>query len=197
MRAHAVSWLVIVGILVFFLAGLGVAIKKSVFGILVDSRNKMSLSQFQVTLWTVVLTSSVFAVALANRTMNIGLDQTLWALLGISIGSASGAVLIKGQKNSLLLTASKPNWRDMFRGEEKPDFEYVDIGKVQMFLFTLAVLLGYGWELWFWNIVPTQDGRIQFPVITGELVTFLGISHAGYLTIKAAPKPAPKTAPTP
>ncbi|MEO1194240.1 MAG: hypothetical protein AAFY02_20980, partial [Pseudomonadota bacterium] len=41
----------------------GFKVRGSLLGVLIDSRNKMSLSQFQLFIWTWLLVSSFFAVA--------------------------------------------------------------------------------------------------------------------------------------
>jgi len=173
---------------------------------------------------------------------------------------------------------------DIFKGEELLEFDYIDITKVQMFVFTLVLWVGYLYILIQWNIpdiaspeamkmsktandcaqnisnaanasqteetvklaktcagkitaaaneaqgkvkdaaqmarhaatyatglekvLPGNDGLeiskvatkiaaaiehatikvINYPLLSQSLVTILGISHAGYLTVKAAPK---------
>jgi hypothetical protein len=131
----------------------------------------------------------------------------VWALMGISIGSTAGAVIVNGTKanqnpaasmihsaaatnrRGLLATNSLPSaarWSDLFKGDELVDCSSVDISKVQMFFFTVAVLYAYTGTLW--SLTPATDGSVAFPNLSTSLVTLLGISHAGYLTVKAAPK---------
>lgn len=206
MSAYVSYWIVLgVVILVVYLI-LGAKINKKAFGILIDSRQKMSLSRFQIAVWTLVLLSAFLALALAKGTLAITLDPEVWALMGISIGSGAGAVIIKGNKEGKepaaaiqsaigamprvgLMhqnqSADEAGWTDMFKGEEVGDRDYIDIGKVQMFFFTLAAVVGYVAALWNANFA---DGALKFPELSQELVILLGISHTGYLTIKAAPK---------
>ncbi len=73
----------------------------------------------------------------------------------------------------------------MFKGEELSDAPYVDIAKVQMFFFTIAIWLGYAASLYHADFSGDPTG---FPEISAGLVALIGISHAGYLTVKAAPK---------
>ena len=75
---------------------------------------------------------------------------------------------------------------DLFMGDELTNHNYVDISKVQLFFFTLAAISGYFYTLWRYSW--PQDGAIVFPDFSVSLVTLLGISHTGYLTVKAAPK---------
>lgn len=215
MEPYLVPWIVnFIVILVVYII-LGVWINKTPWGILIDSRQKMSLSRFQLALWTLLLLSALFAVAWAHKTLAIELKSEVWALMGITIGSGAGAVIVKGTKEgkepaSAVRAAigatprvgvlhqnqqvSQASLADMFKGEEVGDHDYIDIGKVQMFFFTLAAVLGYAGALWGWKFAA---GALAFPPISQELLIVLGISHAGYLTIKSAPKtPTDAGAPT-
>lgn len=74
---------------------------------------------------------------------------------------------------------------DMFRGEELENAALLDLGKVQMFYFTLILLATYGLLL---SRSLESDGVIaRFPALGEGMVALLGISHAGYLAHKAAP----------
>lgn len=186
-------WLPTLIVILLILVGLGVWINGRYLGILIDSRRKMSLSRFQVVLWSWLIISTFLAVGLAKGTMNIAMAPEIWALMGISFGSAAGAVIVKGAKQKSHLLHEKDNIQsadpsDMFKGEENTDEAYVDITKVQMFFFTVAILLGYLAALWGYDFKPDEHGAISFPPLSAQLVTILGISHAGYLTVKAAPK---------
>ena len=79
----------------------------------------------------------------------------------------------------------------MFTGEELKDSRSVDIGKVQMFFVSIALWLAYGFTLW--NSLPAMSpsgltGVVHFPEFSTTMVALLGISHAGYLTVKAIDK---------
>ena len=77
---------------------------------------------------------------------------------------------------------------DMFRGEEPANYTLVDIGKVQMFLFTLVAVVAYFVTLW--QLVATTAAAeiTAMPSLNEGLVFILGISHAGYLGNKWADK---------
>ena len=75
---------------------------------------------------------------------------------------------------------------DMFQGSETGNAGLLDLGKVQMFFFTLIIVLAYASAL----SALFQQGRgpIQaLPVIDGGMLALLGISHVGYLVNKALP----------
>jgi len=216
MEKFAIEWVVCAALVLLMSVVISTRITGSYVGILIDSRNKMSLSQFQVVLWTWLLISSFLAVALGMKTVNIGLSEELWALMGISVASGAGSIIVKGKKKSTevdeakmgMTTAvpldgetrpvsqsvqhankdvSEARWADMFKGEEIVDHNYVDVSKVQMFFFTIAIWLGYAYVLW-GATFEINEGVVAFPELSTSVVTLIGISHAGYLTVKASPK---------
>ncbi len=71
---------------------------------------------------------------------------------------------------------------DMFQGDELGDTAHVDLGKVQMFFFTVLVVLVYG-VMVFHKIAATHPLALnELPVLHESIIALLGISHAGYLT---------------
>jgi hypothetical protein len=100
-------WILVIGLFVIFLIVIGVCIAGRAMGLLIDSRNRISLSTFQTILWTVILLSAFFTVAAAlmqtegqlDYAFNIALDQRLWALMGISVTTLAGTPLVKDVKS--------------------------------------------------------------------------------------------------
>jgi hypothetical protein len=99
--------------MVLLLVVLGVAITKDPLGILINDRNLMSLSRFQMAMWTVIVLGAYFTFAVARiklyaegagsgppitDPLNITIDWHLWALIGISTTSLVGAPLILSTK---------------------------------------------------------------------------------------------------
>jgi hypothetical protein len=73
---------------------------------------------------------------------------------------------------------------DMIEGDEIANAAYLDIGKVQMFLFTVFAFLMYGATLW-QLFAKTDPAMItEFPGLTPTMVTIIGLSHAAYLGTK-------------
>jgi hypothetical protein len=97
-------WLVILVAFVVFLLFLGRWICGRPAGILIGDRNLMSLSRFQMVLWTILILSAYMAMVLYRlRTgvkdpLTIGFDWHLWALMGISTTSMIGSPLLLGNK---------------------------------------------------------------------------------------------------
>ena len=100
------AWLVILILMIIFIVIVGHGVTGLTSGLLIDRRNKMSLSRFQMILWTVIILSGYFAAALCNLSeayddpLSIALQPMLWTLMGISTASLVGSPLIKSTKES-------------------------------------------------------------------------------------------------
>lgn len=191
------AWILTIGLVVFFFRGIGKICKKIWFGVLIDERNKVSLSRFQITLWTILFLASFFVAALINifgeqtNPLDIGIPTEFWVLMGISTTSLVGSSLIKIDKSKRNLlwmgdNAKKPSFKDMFMGEENGNYEYIDLSKVQMFFFTIIIVLVYAVGLG-GIFINSYCHITDFPLFHQSLLALIGISHAGYLTYKAIP----------
>jgi hypothetical protein len=86
---------------------------------------------------------------------------------------------------------------DIFMGDEVVNCNRLDLGKVQMFFFTVVGALVYMVILADW--VTTLDANapaIAFPALSSGFIAILGISHAGFLGNTAAPKTPEATPPS-
>lgn len=178
-----ICFLLLIGI--FVSVGLCRNENKKWYGVLIDQTNRVSLSRLQIVCWSILVLSAWTAVVLSLRSTDFSLTGELVALMGISVGSAGGAVIVKQQRLSsgslIVKTDYEPHFKDIFMNEGKNSDTYVGNGKVQMFYITLAALVGYGYTLWRWEI-PGEN--IAFPALSESLLYLIGISHGGYLTIK-------------
>jgi hypothetical protein len=81
--------------------------------------------------------------------------------------------------------AKDAHFTDMFEGDELANTAFLDIGKVQMFFFTLITLIAYGTAI---AVQMSKNSAIadfaKFPELASGLVALLGISHATYLGTK-------------
>lgn len=100
---------------------------------------------------------------------------------------------IKQQQDAegLLVKNSSPSEAsaaDLFRGEEIADAQTIDFGKVQMLYISIAAIGAYGFVLAEGITKGTlfASGGVSLPELTDSIVVLLGISHAGYLTVKAS-----------
>jgi hypothetical protein len=91
-------------------------------------------------------------------------------------------------------TPQQASLADMFKGDEIGNEPSVDISKVQMFFFTIVVVLAYGTVLG--ELFLTTTGTIgAFPGLSESILVLLGISHAGYLGYKGVSHSAPAAGP--
>jgi hypothetical protein len=179
----------------------------------------MSLSRFQALLWSVLILSALLAAAFTNiplvrnptDALTISIPPELLAILGISITALVGKStilnvvkdpeqvdtnVVKDPKQPKTNTVStdkdapnRPSWFDMFKGDDNANAGYVDLSKVQMFYFTLILVLVYGVALasMFMVVDPKHPAISAFPSLTPAMVGLLGISQGGYLVYKALP----------
>ncbi|MCE9685815.1 hypothetical protein LZP73_06235 [Shewanella sp. AS16] len=150
---------------------------------------------------------------------SIQLEPSLWMLMGISTTSLVASPLILSGKKSQQPDASQVNevfellenkgegaatnrglvvgnkyisqarWGDMFTGEETGNAAHLDLARVQMFFFTIVVLLAYAVAVatMFANVDVIDIPVTAFPKLSQGLLALIGISHVGYLANKAAP----------
>lgn len=172
-------------------------------GILIDSRGRYSLTQFQVTLWTVVVLSLLAALCLARVYSNIdpaldfAIPTELLVVLGISVGSAVASTTIKAEKSNAypqLVTASNsqdpPRLIQIFTVEEG-DFadQVVDVTKYQNFWLTVVLVIAYVALVTKAIVTASSVQEIVLPGFSEGFVYLLGISHTGYLANKLPPRP--------
>jgi hypothetical protein len=105
-----------------------------------------------------------------------------------SAATATGTVLAKGVL-TVNDTSSKSSWLDMFRSEEVGTIGRLDLGKIQMFYFTIIIVFSYAVALG--SLFVGTPGKISaFPAISQSVIALLGISNAGYLANKTVPRTA-------
>ncbi|MGF7118577.1 toll/interleukin-1 receptor domain-containing protein [Methanobacterium oryzae] len=223
------NWLLILVLLLGFFILLGYT-KGNWNRILVDERNQMSLSRFQTVVWTLIILSAFFAMALASikvgvtnptanqvdlaKALDIGVPWQLWAIIGISITSLVGSPLILSTKKDLTVvdqeredyyqkkldernmkaegtvcvnqTIEQAKFTDIFTGDEIADCRRIDMAKVQMFFFTIIVVVAYS-VLIFKTMMDATPNNLEFPILSQGIIALLAISHGAYLTEKAVP----------
>ncbi len=200
-------WIGTLVLLVIFILAVGKVITNSWFGVLIDNRRKMSLSRFQTVLWTVLILSAFQAAALTNiqlvsnptDALTINIPPEILAILGISVTSLVGKSVILSSKSQKVArknpdsedpTNREPSWIDMFNGDDKANAGFVDLSKVQMFYFTIILVLVYGVALasMFMVVDPKHSAITALPALTPSIVGLLGISQGGYLVYKGIPR---------
>jgi hypothetical protein len=218
------TWLSLMSLLALLVLLVGHGVTGLWLGVLIDSRNKVSLSRLQMLLWTVLILASFLTAVLSNveqgdgNPLAIHIPSELWMLMGINTLSLVGSPLILNVKKRRLANEHEKDHAlemlarqavdisrvlihgqiianqmpeaarlsDLFRGSETGNAGQLDIGKLQVFLFTLILLFAYGAAF----AVLFSSGTIlikAMPAPDGGMLTLLGISHAGYLVNKALP----------
>lgn len=86
------------------------------------------------------------------------------------------------------LSKTDASWTDLFKGDTVDDAGHLDLGKIQMFLFTIITLLTYAVALGD-MFGSHKTGIVEFPILSEGMLALLSISHAGYLVNKAASGP--------
>jgi hypothetical protein len=150
--------------------------------------------------------------------LSIVIPSQLWILMGISTTSLVGSPLIRSSKATAPtpdLTKVKENFAqkqvdpsivdakgkilvwpwpsdarvtDLFEGDEVSNGAHLDLGKVQMFFFTVIVVFAYIVAL-ARTFSAVKTGRIsELPPLDEGMVALMGISHAGFLTNNAIPR---------
>jgi hypothetical protein len=93
---------------------LGMAVHGDPLGVLIDERNKMSLSRLQITVWTVIILSALAAIGLSrvqanvNDPLAIAIPQELLWVLGITATALVGTPLIHKVKADAPARADAP-----------------------------------------------------------------------------------------
>jgi hypothetical protein len=82
------------------------------------------------------------------------------------------------------------SWGDVFKGDEVGNGAHLDLSKLQMFFFTLIIVLAYAVAIG--QVFEAAATKVDaFPVLDPGVLALLGISHAGYLANKAVPHTPP------
>lgn len=191
-------------------------------GILIDNRNRMSLSRLQILAWTLIVLSALVTSILTNvrlgadAPLEVVVPQPLWILMGISTAAAFGAPALLGNKRSKLADPEErrrtaetlmeqgnaapleedpsivlrnpgirdARWSELLKGDESGNASTVDLGKLQMFLFTFILVCGYGAALY--AMFRRDEIVTALPAVEDGMNVLLGISQTGYLASKVA-----------
>jgi hypothetical protein len=225
-----INWLVVLILIAVFFLLTGKTLTGRGLGILINDRNLMSLSRLQLVIWTALIVSGFFVIAIVriksadvDQPLSIGIDWQIWTLLGISTTSFVGTPLLYGNKMSeepkdpakiesqtasqladvsaqqvadnrrgILYANPRINdarFTDMFQGDELVNTHLVDVAKLQLFFFTIAIAIAYGTQLY--QLIAYGDLRqsdIKLPELQNGLLALMGVSHAGYLGSKSIDK---------
>ncbi|MBC7261487.1 MAG: hypothetical protein H5T63_05695 [Chloroflexi bacterium] len=213
MRNPVAWWAISAALVLLPVVWIGIK-KKDPFIILVDDRNRYSLSQLQITLWTILVLSLLLGVFLARKfapnavtnPLAIEIPDELLIVMGISVGSTTVASAIKANKDatraakirsrevrpyetSIRAATTKRTrsfWDLILTEEGDPNVaERIDPTKFQNLWLTLIVVAAYaGTAVAVFAPSEVYAAACKLPGFSSNLTTLLGISHAGYLAGK-------------
>jgi hypothetical protein len=149
--------------------------------------------------------------ASAIDALDIAIPGELLVAMGISVGSLVGSKVVLNYKANehgtvaevpepsvspqgmvesavppgAVYRGDRPQWRDLFQGDTVESKDSVDLGKLQMFYVTIALLIGYGLVVADVFASVPAAGITTLPALNAGFIALLAISHAGYLTAKA------------
>ena len=188
-------------------AAVGAVATERVTGLLIDSRGRYSLTQLQLSLWTVVVISLLGGVCAARlqsgdaAALDVTVPSDVLGLLGISLGSAVLATGVKTAKDHVRpqqVSASPvapdgdpgspppPRFAQVFLLEEGTYANHaVDIAKFQNLIVTVVLVVMYVGSA----VVSIRDAgsvtsMTTLPGLTPTFLTLLAISHGAYLSGK-------------
>jgi hypothetical protein len=206
-----VAWGIAAAILAIAACAVGAFNGRGLFGILIDSRNRYSLTNLQIVLWTLVIISLIAGFSIGRGDLEFTIPDELLVVLGISAGSATVATVAKGGKDAQEArqlreaevavaageapppqrlkilrneTSDDARFSEMFLVDEGSDPGVVDVSKFQNFWITLLLVAAY-----VALAVDAIEGAattadLKLPEFNATFVTLLGISHAAYVAGK-------------
>ncbi len=209
MTGTYLAWGIAAIVMVTLAVLIGVVITHHPLGLLIDSRGRYSLTQTQLTLWTITILSLVVGVFIGRwvagtAPLTFDIPGTVLGAMGIAVGSTVAATAqnaANDKQNGASVAASAPidGWRprlsQIFLVEQGPYADQViDLTKFQNFVITVVVLLAYiSLTVSALSHAGTPDHFTSLPDLSGALLVLLGISHGGYLAGKL-PTPSDATA---
>ena len=168
-------------------------------GLLIDQRNKISLSRVQLVAWSLLVISAVITEAILNavwgRTnpLELRIPPELWVLLGLSAGTFVAAPLVlasKADRGDLATKAPYQHaWRDIFYGDDTGNADQVDISKVQQFFFTLVLVVTYAVAVG--SLIATAipaETLLTFARLDPGFIGIMAVSQTAYIAYKALPQ---------
>jgi hypothetical protein len=175
------------------------------FAILLDDRERFSLSRLQLVAWTAVVLSLLKSVAalriLAGRdALAISIADELLVVMGIALGTSAVAEALKSSQDAshpeqvaVGRPSDRPRWVQLFLAESGAGADRtIDVAKFQNLLLTVVVIVVYCA-----NVLRTLGGKgaeiDALPGFSQTMLVLVGVSHVGYLAGKL---PAPVGVPS-
>ena len=192
---------------IFVVIGFGV--EGRWFGALINDQGLYSISRLQVVAWSKIVIPAFAVCIFGNYTLGkelaVEIPNEILALMGISFASFVGSPIVKESKNTDTLAFAKSTSNrskasvvqenqkkdlsvsNFFTGDGKENKDRIDLGKVQMFFFSVILAAFYGFKVYTTIRGTCSTSPIDsLPGLPPDSITLLGFSHAGYLGYKAA-----------
>ncbi len=179
------------------------------------SLSRLQMILWTIVVLSAFLTVALNRVVMGEANpLAVAIPTQLWVLIGISTTSLVGSALVKGKNMQRTPTTEagkrmvkedqdtgRPHivgvvamnesptyakWGDMFKDEGVVNRDNLDLSKIQMFFFTVVLVIAYAAALW--QMFDGSGVVSTLPDVPKEMDVLLGISHAGYLTTKAVPQ---------
>ena len=185
-----VSWAVSALVLIIIAIAIGQGSRKKWYGILLDTNNKVSLSQFQTVLWTILVLSLIVGVFVARLIDGAGdplafeIPDELLILMGLTYGSTVLATAVKVGKG--LTQRAEPALKQLWTVEEgaRQDQD-TDVTRLQnVALVVIGVLAYIATVVAKFNLLGGASAVTKLPDFDPSWVTLLGISYAAYVVGK-------------
>lgn len=217
---HRVTWAVMLALMSGFFVLVGFSVMRHPFGVLINQRNLVSLSRFQMAAWTLLVLSAYWVMVIKRRSLGIDalivpIDAEIWMLMGINAAALVGSPFLlkrkedkvshdlRAMERTAFLTGETINEietnrhgnlygnanphdasvTDIFQGDEIGNTGYVDLAKLQMFLFTVITLAAYSRAVL--SVLNLEFTDYALPKLPEGMVALLGVSNAAYLSSKA------------
>jgi hypothetical protein len=144
-----IAWLITLVAMVVMLRAIGIALNDRPAGVLVDNRNRISLSKAQMIGWTVLVLSALTTLAatqlagLDKAPTSLTISTTLLTLMGISVASVAATPALLSLKPAAVDSrdaADQARWTDLVQGDDEANKDSIDISKVQQLLISLLVM---------------------------------------------------------
>jgi hypothetical protein len=168
--------------------------------VIIDQRNRISLSRLQLVLWTVLVISAAITEGMLNavwgrgQPLALNIPKELWILLGLSTASFVAAPLVLDSKADKGSLDTKPPgghaWRDIFYGDDTGNADQVDFSKVQQFFFTILLVSVYAVAIGsvVMTTVPSSQTLLTFPPLDPGFIGIMAVSQVAYIAYKALPQ---------
>lgn len=140
-----------------------------------NSSKSYSFARTQLMWWSLIIISSYSIYYGLNQQVHL-LNTSILILLGISLSTSTAAKLIdiNDRHNNIMKTKAQSNGKS-FLFDILSDKDGISIHRFQSFVFNVIFGLIF---------ITTFSSTNKFYVFSGEELTLLGISSAGYLGVK-------------